>query len=81
MTAISILTDKPWILSGYRQIVTGYFSVCEAGYVSIYLTNNFHTNTFFSESTNVLQPVDVLQEIRLFLPVYDLSTTNKKKKI
>lgn len=35
---IKILTNEPWILSVYRQIVTGYFSVCKTGYVSIYFT-------------------------------------------
>lgn len=44
---IKMLTDEPWILSGYRQIVTVYFSVCETGYVSIYLTNNFYTSIVF----------------------------------
>lgn len=66
---ISILTDKPCILSGYRLSLD--FSVCETGYVSIYLTNNFYTSTvFFTESTSVdlsphvFQPVNVLQKIR-----------------
>lgn len=83
---IKILTNEPWILSVYRQIVTVYFSVCKTGYVSIYLTNNFYTSTVFNESTNFdllphfLQPVNILQKIRLFRPVLELSTRYKKQR-
>lgn len=35
---IKILTNEPWILSVYRQIVTGYFSVCNVMCPSTWLT-------------------------------------------